>query len=242
MTTGPIRAVTFDFWNTILFAVDPTGQWRREVWLELLTANGHVVETEAIGEAFQAAWKMHHQAWTQNATHSGSTFAAAAAVDALELDVTPALRTQLIEAFMHEGDGAQFIPCPGVGDALAGLQSRGVRIGIVCDVGITPSVGLRRLLDRHGLLEYFDGWSFSDEVGRYKPAPEIFEHALAYLGSSPSDTAHIGDIRWTDIAGARAIGMTTIRYRGINDDVGSDAEADHVIDHHDELLGTLRLG
>ena len=241
MRTGPIRAITFDFWNTIMFAVDPTGQWRRAAWLELLAANGHVVAPEAIGEAFQAAWKMHHRAWTENVQHSGSTFAAAA-VDALELDLAPVLRTQLFDAFMHEGDGAQFLPCPGVAEALAGLESRGVRIGIVCDVGITPSVGLRRLLDVHGLLHFFDGWSFSDEVGRYKPAPEIFEHALAYLDSSPAETAHIGDIRWTDVAGARAIGMTTIRYRGINDDLESEAEADHVIDHHDELLGTLGLG
>ena len=109
-------------------------------------------------------------------------------------------------------------------------------------MGITPSVGLRRLLEVHGLLHFFDGWSFSDEVGRYKPAPEIFEHALAYLDSTPAETAHIGDIRWTDIAGARAIGMTTIRYRGINDDLDGDPEADHVIDHHDELLGSLGLG
>jgi putative hydrolase of the HAD superfamily len=240
MKIGPIRAITFDFWNTIMFAVDPSGQWRRDAWLELLAANGHVVEREAIGEAFQAAWKMHHRAWTENVQHSGTMFAAAA-VDALGRDLTPALRAQLVEAFMHEGDGAQFIPCPGVAEALSGLESRGVRIGIVCDVGITPSVGLRRLLDVHGLLHYFDGWSFSDEVGRYKPAPEIFEHALAYLDSTPGETAHIGDIRWTDVAGARAIGMATIRYRGINDDLEDEPEADHVIDHHDELLGTLGL-
>jgi len=240
MTTSPIRAITFDFWNTIMFAVDPAGQWRSDVWLELLAANGHVVERDAIGAAFQTAWKMHHRAWKQNVQRSGATFATAA-VDALERDLAPGLRTQLADAFMHEGDGTQFMPCPGVAEALSGLVSHGVRIGIVCDVGITPSVGLRRLLQVHGLLHFFDGWSFSDEVGRYKPAPEIFEHALAYLGSAAAETAHIGDIRWTDIAGARAIGMTTVRYRGINDDVDGDAEADHVIDHHDELLGTLGL-
>ena len=240
MTTSPIRAITFDFWNTIMFAVDPAGQWRSDVWLELLAANGHVVERDAIGAAFQTAWKMHHRAWKQNVQHSGATFATAA-VDALERDLAPALRTQLADAFMHEGDGAQFMPCPGVAETLSGLVSRGVRIGIVCDVGITPSVGLRRLLEVHGLLHFFDGWSFSDEVGRYKPAPEIFEHALAYLDSTPAETAHIGDIRWTDIAGARAVGMTTVRYRGINDDLDGDTEADHVIDHHDELLGSLGL-
>ena len=241
MTTLPIRAITFDFWNTVMFAVDPTGRWRADAWLDLLAANGHVVDREQVRVAFQAAWQMHRQSWIDNVQHSGLTFATVA-VDALARDLAPSLRTELVEAFMDEGDGGQFVPCPGVAEALSGLKARGVRIGIVCDVGITPSVGLRRLLDRHGLLGFFDGWSFSDEVGRYKPAPEIFEHALVCLDASPAQSAHIGDIRRTDIAGARDIGMTSIRYRGINDDLEGDLEANHVIDHHDELLGTLGLG
>ena len=30
-------------------------------------------------------------------------------------------------------------------------------------------------LDKHGLLDVLDHWSFSDEVGHYKPSPLIFE-------------------------------------------------------------------
>ena len=58
---------------------------------------------------------------------------------------------------------------PNVGDSLRALAGAGVRIGIICDVGLTPSATLRRYLDHHGLLGYFDHWSFSDEVGWYKP-------------------------------------------------------------------------
>ena len=53
----------------------------------------------------------------------------------------------------------------------------------------------------------------------YKPAPEIFEHALAGLGGvDPAEAAHVGDLRRTDIAGARAMGILALRYRGVNDD------------------------
>ena len=41
------------------------------------------------------------------------------------------------------------------------------------------------------------------------------------------------------MAGARAIGMTSVRYRGANDDAEDLPDADHVIDHHVQLIGIL---
>ena len=106
-------------------------------------------------------------------------------------------------------------------ETLAELRDRGVRLGIICDVGLTPSPVLRGWLDDHGVLELFDHWSFSDEVGWYKPAPQIFEHALAGLGGiAPGRAAHVGDLRRTDVGGAQAMGMMAVRYRGAYDDAG----------------------
>ena len=93
------------------------------------------------------------------------------------------------------------------------LKDAGVRIGIVCDVGMTASPTLRERLDMFGVLRYFDHWSFSDEVGCFKPWPAVFEHALAGLGvDDPSSAAHVGDSLRTDVAGAQAMGMTAVRY------------------------------
>ena len=100
---------------------------------------------------------------------------------------------------------------------------------------------LRDYLDEHGVLHHFDHWSFSDEVGVYKPHRAIFEHALAGLGVTPDRAAHIGDLRRTDIAGALDMGMLALRYRGVHDDVGDVGElddlveGDHVVDDHAEL-------
>lgn len=58
-----------------------------------------------------------------------------------------------------------------VGPTLGALAERGIRLGIVCDVGFTGGELLRGLLEREGLLRHFSGWAFSDEVGHYKPAP-----------------------------------------------------------------------
>ena len=73
-------------------------------------------------------------------------------------------------------------PTANIGVALRALRDAGLRIGIVCDVGMAPSTLLRTHLGTHGLIDYFDHWSFSDEVGVFKPAAAIFEHALRGLG------------------------------------------------------------
>jgi putative hydrolase of the HAD superfamily len=100
---------------------------------------------------------------------------------------------------------------------------------------------VRGLLDDRGLLEYFSGWGFSDEVGHYKPAPEIFEAALGALNARPEAALHIGDLRRTDVAGAAALGMRTVRYRGLHDDADSAAavEAEVVVDGHLELVDVV---
>ncbi len=135
-----------------------------------------------------------------------------------------------------------------VADTLAELHDQGIKLGIICDVGLTPSTVLRGWLDDHRVLELFQHWSFSDEVGWYKPARQIFEHALAGLGVAPQHAAHVGDLRRTDVGGALAVGMTAVRYRGAFDDPAvtgaGDAplpEGDFVIDDHFDLPGVLGL-
>ena len=106
----------------------------------------------------------------------------------------------------------------------------------MCDVGLTSSSTLRARLDRLGVLDAFDAWSFSDETGVFKPAPEAFRAALDPLGVDPRDAAHIGDNERTDIAGANALGMVSVRYQGLLrvtgllDGLRFDGLADHVID------------
>jgi FMN phosphatase YigB (HAD superfamily) len=52
---------------------------------------------------------------------------------------------------------------------------------------------------------------------------------------------HVGDLRRTDIAGASALGMRTVRYRALHDDPDVDGgiEADFVLDSHRELPGLI---
>ncbi|MBI2708240.1 MAG: hypothetical protein HYX34_00885, partial [Actinobacteria bacterium] len=62
----------------------------------------------------------------------------------------------------------------------------------------------------------------------------------------PRATAHVGDLRRTDVAGAQALGILAVRYSGVFDDPpppdGPPVEADHVIADHAELPAVLGLG
>jgi FMN phosphatase YigB (HAD superfamily) len=110
-----------------------------------------------------------------------------------------------------------------------------VRLGMICDTGLTPGRVVRRLLHQLGLLTYFDVCVFSDEVGVPKPDPRIFHTALDALAADASHAAHVGDLLRTDVAGARGVGMTSIRIRAVYDDPSGQPEADLLTDSHAQL-------
>src|ERR1700749_3810369 len=164
----------------------------------------------------------------------------AAATLARALGAEDAAGQAVAEAFLDAGRQVDLELAPEIGLALEALGDRGLRIGIVCDVGFSGGALLRDLLAREGLFEHFSGWSFSDETGHYKPAPQAFEAALVSLEAGPEEAMHVGDLRRTDIAGAAALGMRTVRYRGLQDDSDeSGTEADFVVDSHLELVAVV---
>lgn len=244
---GSIEAVTFDFWNTLMHEQFEMRDRRLGAWLGLLEGEGAAVEREALDAAYDRSWHRFQQAWHANLRYD----AADAVRDLLEhLDLEPSdgVVEDLVAVITDPDPTWRPDPTENVGDALEVLSAAGIRIGIICDVGLTPSRILRRYLQDHGLLGYFHHWSFSDEVGTFKPDPVIFDHALTGLGGvPPASAAHIGDLRRTDVAGAQAVGMLAVRYHGVHDDSGSveagtdDVEGDVVLGDHRDLPAALGL-
>jgi len=58
--------------------------------------------------------------------------------------------------------------------------------------------------------EYFDFAYLAEEVGASKPAPALFEAALAHTGASAGEVVHVGDNPEHDVVGARRAGMRAI--------------------------------
>jgi putative hydrolase of the HAD superfamily len=229
-----IEAVTFDFWNTI--AQVPEGAMpaaRRRAVAAACEQCGVAVEAALLDASLEEVRLRWESTWGEG-VHMHPEEGAEMLVRAL--GVGDADGESVAAAFLGAIREVELELAPGIGTALEELRARGLRIGIVCDVGFSGGEMLRELLDREGLLERFDGWSFSDETGHYKPAPQAFEVALEALGAEPGEAMHVGDLRRTDIAGAAALGMRTARYRGMHDDPAEGVEADFVLDNHLELL------
>jgi putative hydrolase of the HAD superfamily len=238
---GPPEAVTFDYWDTLVCTRSAgTRDARRVALSSLFTTRGLDVDVSVIDQALDEAVRTHNEHWLAN-----RQFLVDDGVDvvvaALGVTFDSALRTEVADTLVHAAQELRPSLTPGVADLLACLTQAGVKVGIICDVGLTASPVLRTYLDHHGVLELFDHWSFSDEVGVYKPDAAIFHHALEGLGGvSPSRAVHVGDLRRTDVAGARGVGMVTVRYAGRHDDDPSGgAEADLVVYDHGELATLL---
>lgn len=103
----------------------------------------------------------------------------------------------------------RFMPFADVRPALALAQSRGQRLVVVSNWDVSLH-GVLRALELEPLL---DGILTSAEAGARKPAPQIFEQALAIAGVGPAQTVHVGDSLDEDVAGARGAGIDPVLIR-----------------------------
>jgi FMN phosphatase YigB (HAD superfamily) len=229
-----LRAITFDFWNTIARVPKGAMTEARLRAVAAACAEGDVaVEAELLAAGLERVGQQWERSWGEGVhlhPREGGEMLARA------LGAEDAVGELVIEAFLGAGREVELELAPDIEPALEALEARGMRLGIVCDVGFSGGDLLRGLLDREGLIERFDGWAFSDETGHYKPAPQAFEAALDSLGATPEEAMHVGDLRRTDVAGAAALGMRTVRYRGMHDDAEPGPDADFVVDSHLELV------
>jgi putative hydrolase of the HAD superfamily len=94
---------------------------------------------------------------------------------------------------------------------LESLRARGLKLGLVSNA-IDPPRLLHRDLEQDGIAERLDAALFSSEIGWRKPHPAIFERMLELLGGvAPERALFVGDSLANDVAGAGALGMTTVQ-------------------------------
>lgn len=237
---SPPEAVTFDFWNTLMWEeAGGLEAHRIDIWMDVLQECGGPVDRGALEAAHGYAHANYVGAWEANRQYVVED-AVAHIIERLDADLPARVHGMLLDGFSAAGRKTELQLCDGVERCISELKAAGVAVGIVCDIGLTPSPVLRWHLEQRGLLHLFDDATFSDEVGYYKPDRRIFERALAGLGvKSFTRAVHVGDRRRTDVAGARAVGMKTVRYREIFDDWSDVADADHIVDDYAALLNVL---
>ncbi|CAD5244380.1 TIGR02253 family HAD-type hydrolase [Thermococcus camini] len=98
----------------------------------------------------------------------------------------------------------------GVRRVLLDLQRAGYRLGIITDGD--PIKQWEKIL-RLELDAYFDEVFISDYLGVKKPHRKIFEKALKKMGVEPGEAVMVGDRLYSDIYGAKQVGMNTVWFR-----------------------------
>jgi putative hydrolase of the HAD superfamily len=224
--SSPVRAVTFDCWGTLIADRDMSSAAAVRVRTIAEASDGRL-STEEAEELLRRAWAVHHRHWLDG-TQYGSPGIARFIADELGNQAVYGL---LQETFEDAGRHGTIEEVPGAAVALQGLRERGIRTALVCDAGMTPGRIVRDFLEDTGVLQYLEFCAFSDEIGVPKPSPKMFEAALGAIDVQPHDAVHVGDLLRTDVDGARAFGMRTVRITAVTDDsrAGFSWDADAVL-------------
>ena len=90
---------------------------------------------------------------------------------------------------------------------LCSLAER-VQLGLCSN--FSHSVTAYTILEDYGLHDHLAAIVVSEEVGIRKPRSEIFQAVVDELAVDPSEILHVGDSLTADVAGAQAMGMTSV--------------------------------
>ena len=93
---------------------------------------------------------------------------------------------------------------PGAGDVLAELAGRDFQVAILSNWPLAATID--RYVAAAGWDRYLAGVFVSQRIGTIKPHPAIFAFAAEALGRAPTELLHVGDDWAADVIGAREAG------------------------------------
>ena len=231
-----IEAVTLDLWDTLVYTRN-YGEFRLPALNRLLMVNGVFLDENELNEAYMAGWRhSSHIIRTEGNRHVQTTEIVDRVLSEVGL-VDPPNRDEIVRMY----EEAVLMDPPrlkeGVTETLTVLHD-GYRLGLVSVTGVSAGRLMRGILEKQGVLRYFEALAFSDEVGYVKPDPRLFMAALEELGVEPRKAVHVGDSVKSDVLGARNTGMKTVwlktRYQTMV------AEPDRIITRLTQLPETLK--
>ena len=222
-----LRAVTFDFHNTIAHC---------DRWFELevrtlvpalldwhALRGGPTVTTAMREEARQRYRELRMEIME----HGNELDAAACARHVLDHMVEPVGMSDNdivrgIDDLMAD-TLSESVPVPGVLDAIRGLRAAGLQLGVIS--AAVHHGFLEWSLAQFGVRDQFDLVVTTASAGYYKTRPELYLTTVDALGSTPAETLHIGDSYRLDVLGAQAAGMHTAWFDRGDAQQGEDRSA-----------------
>lgn len=245
-----IKAITFDLWDTVInddsdepkraaLGLRSKRDQRHYVVWKALNENDPI-SLEDVSQAYDEVNDEYNRVWHDEFVTWTVSERIDHILDKLDRTLSPLDFSDVVAVLEDMEIEIPPDPVDGVGTALDEI-SNVYPLAVVSDAIISPGRNLRRWLDMHGLLKHFSGFAFSDEVGKSKPDPAIFESAATQLGVDLNEMVHIGDREHNDIKGAHALGMKAILFTATRDTDARETTADAVCRSYSELPGILKM-
>ncbi len=228
--------VTFDWWGTLYIHRDVTES--RVALIRLAAESAGRSPSEAVvRSAYIRGAEEFEREWRAGNSYTPSVWLKGI-LDDIDVNLTNAafddLRRAVEEVMLSQPPAM----APGAKEVLLALHAAGARIGLISDTGLTVGRVMRRILAHDGVLHCFQGLAFSDELGTVKPARLPYETALAGMGVTAARAIHVGDLPFTDIRGAKEMGMRAVLITGVTGSA-DDGNADAVVSGFGELRRLL---
>jgi putative hydrolase of the HAD superfamily len=244
-----LEAVLFDYGHTLIYFDERPHEQLFEAYEQInrLLAErvkrdvpGAQVLIEKVSKAVDDEIQRDYATGREEEVEIAGLYDAALRGLGIELDVE--VIEQVMEMEQHGWLGAVHAG-PDVVTTLDTLKASGLRLGIVSNAAYLPRLMVAQL-DALGLRGYFDGVSFSSEVGVRKPHPAIYRDALRKLAVEPSKALFVGDRLREDVEGPKRLGMRAVLTREWRQEENTGL-ADFVIERLGELppiVAGLRFG
>lgn len=213
-----IRAVTFDLWQTLLFESDGASVRRADVrcrsLAQALNNLGVQVSLEEMSAAVNKTVSSLMTIWDANRDigYIDQVRLIIKKVSKDSLNLKQEWIDKLVSAYTSSILEVPPYLNPEDRRVLEGLKKHHKLIGLICNTGLTPGIGLRKFLANESITEYFDLMIFSEEIGIRKPDRRIFHLAARRLGVQPCEIVHVGDNLKTDVWGAKTAGLKAIHF------------------------------
>jgi putative hydrolase of the HAD superfamily len=210
-----LKLISIDFWNTIFDSSNgiERNNYRREVLLSAAAQHSINISDEEFNTVLKDSWEYFNRIWKEDLRTPNSI----ELVDFIWQKFNIPNDRNLINKVASEFAECVYMYPPSLMKdlkfAIEQLEKKFI-LCIVSDTGLSPGSVLRNMLNNESILHYFKAFSFSDETGVAKPHPKAFHTILDKFNCEPEESLHIGDIEYTDIKGAKNIGMKCIRFTG----------------------------
>jgi FMN phosphatase YigB (HAD superfamily) len=126
------------------------------------------------------------------------------------LDCGDTLANEITEVKNERGETLHADLIPGADTLVRELSQRGHPLALCAD---GPVATFENILNQHKIYDCFDTFAISGAVGVQKPDERMFRTALEGLDVHPKDYGSaimVGNNLERDIAGANALGLTTV--------------------------------